>query len=198
MLHTGQNEIDGIPVEVVRKSCRRINIRVRADGVVNVTVPRWWATLRAGEAFLRSQWSWVLKSRARVLKRAAVTVAPISEDQLGSFRILLAELNEKWAARAGERNVTWKIRRVKSVWGCCHWRSRYITYNAELARAPRDLVEYVVAHEYAHFAVRGHGPAFHSLMDERLPGWKDLRRRLNRHEWGEVAPTYVQGELPGL
>jgi len=25
-------------------------------------------------------------------------------------------------------------------------------------------------------------------MDERLPGWKELRKRLNRWEWGSAAP----------
>ena len=87
------------------------------------------------------------------------------------------------AARLGERDVTWRIRKVKSVWGCCHWRTRYITYNEALAYAPRELVEYVVVHELTHFAVHGHGPAFYALMDARLPGWKELRKRLNRCDW---------------
>ena len=46
MLHTGQNIVNGVPVEVVRKSIRRINIRVMPDGCVKVSVPRRWATLR--------------------------------------------------------------------------------------------------------------------------------------------------------
>ena len=45
----------------------------------------------------------------------------------------------------------------------------------------------MVAHEYTHFAVRNHGPKFRALMDERLPGWQTLRRRLNRREWGETS-----------
>ena len=32
MLHSGHNEIEGVPVEVVRKRIRRINIRVAPDG----------------------------------------------------------------------------------------------------------------------------------------------------------------------
>ena len=44
----------------------------------------------------------------------------------------------------------------------------------------------MVAHEYTHFAVHNHGPKFRALMDERLPGWQTLRRRLNRREWGET------------
>lgn len=188
MIHAGTNEIDGVSVEVVRKRCRRINLRVDSDGRVHLTVPKWWATLREGEAFLKSKWNWIMKTRANVLSRPTAAHAPVTESDLESLRTLLTELNDKWSVRLGEKNVTWKIRRVKSLWGCCHWRDRYITYNAELAHAPRELVEYVVVHEFTHFDVHGHGPKFYALMDERLPGWKELRKRLNRREWGGTAP----------
>ena len=177
MLHTGLNAFDGIPVQVVRKRIRCINLRVGADGVVHLSVPLAWATLREGEAFLRAKWKWVVATRAKQLSRPAAR-APATEEELAALAGLLRELNDRWAARLGETGVAWRIRRVKSVWGCCHWRARYITYNAELARAPRELVEYVVVHEYTHFAAHSHGPDFYALMDARLPGWKDLRRRL--------------------
>ena len=188
MLHTGRNEIDGVPVEVVRKRIRRINLRVAADGTVCLSVPKWWATLREGEAFLRAKWAWVLKVRARVLARPPAARAPVTDAELEALRTLLGELNDKWSARVGEKGVAWKIRKVKSLWGCCHWRDRYITYNAELAHTPRELVEYVVVHEYTHFAAHDHGPRFYALMDERLPGWQALRRRLNRREWDAARP----------
>ena len=197
MLHSGPNEVDGVPVEVVRKRIRRINLRVAADGTVCLSVPKWWATLREGEAFLREKWNWVRKVRGKVLARPAETRAPVTESELEALRALLDDLNVQWALRVGEKDVTWKIRKVKSLWGCCHWRPRYITYNAELAHAPRDLVEYVVVHEYTHFAVHDHGPRFYALMDERLPGWQTLRRRLNRREWGETAlNAQTCSELP--
>jgi len=203
VIHTGTNEIDGVSVEVVRKRCRRINLRIGSDGRVRLTVPKWGATLRAGESFLKSKWSWVLKTRARVLSSPAVAHAPVTESDLEALRTLLTELNGTWSLRLDQKNVTWKIRKVKSLWGCCHWRDRYITYNAELAHAPRELVEYVVVHEFTHFDVHGHGPKFHALMDERLPGWKELRKRLKRCEWGKVVPaaplrTFVQDSLPGF
>ena len=192
MLHNGPNEVDGIPVEVIRKRIRRYNLRVDSDGTVKLSVPKWWGTLRQAEFFLLEKWGWVQKTRAEVLTRPAATRAPVTEAELEALRSLLGELNATWAARVGEDGVSWKIRRVKSLWGCCHWRDRYITYNAELARAPRDLVEYVVAHEYTHFAVHNHGPKFHALMDERLPGWQTLRKRLNRREWGETRQDAPQ------
>ena len=67
MLHSGPNVVGGVPVEVVRKRIRRINVRVAADGTVCLSVPMWWATLRQGEDFLRSKWKWVVKTRAEVL-----------------------------------------------------------------------------------------------------------------------------------
>ena len=192
MLHSGHNEIEGVPVEVVRKRIRRINIRVAADGTVCLSVPKWWATLRQGEEFLRSKWKWVQKVRGEVLARPAATRAPVTESELEALRTLLVELNDKWAVRVREFNVQWEIRKVSSLWGSCRWGSRRITYNSELARAPRDLVEYVVVHEYTHFAAHNHGPRFYALMDERLPGWQTLRRRLNRREWCETRQDAPQ------
>ena len=88
-----------------------------------------------------------------------------------------------WATLAqGEANVTWQIRAVKSMWGCCHWRTRRITYNAELANKPRELVEYVVVHELTHLVAHNHGSQFYALMNARLPGWKVLRRQLNSRQ----------------
>lgn len=186
MIHGGVNLIDGVPVEVVRKRIRRINIRVKADGRVLLSIPRWWSTLRQGEAFLREKWKWIAKVRAEVLSRPAAMLAPVSDEEIGRLRPVLDELNDLWATRLHESGVSWQIRRVKSVWGTCHVRKRQITYNAELARVPRELVEYVVVHEITHLQAANHGPRFYALMDERLPGWKILRRKLNKRDFEPI------------
>ena len=180
MLHSGHNEVEGVAVEVSRKRVRHVNIRIGADGVVKLSVPVWGATLAQGEAFLRQKWPWVVKSRARILARpSAASRPPVTADELKALHALLAELNADWAARLGVTAFTWHTRAMKSMWGCCHWRTRRISYNAELARVPRALVEYVVVHELTHFDAHDHGPGFRALMGARLPGWVDLRRQLN-------------------
>ena len=183
MLCVGHNEVDGIPVEVVRKRVRRINLRIAPDGTVRLSLPNRGVTLAQGEAILKEKWDWTLKTRRAVLARPPALTMPVTDTARAALSALLDELNGTWAARLGERDVTWRIRKVKSIWGCCHWRTRYITYSEALAHAPRELVEYVVVHELTHFVVHGHGPAFYALMDARLPGWKELRRRLNRCSW---------------
>ena len=52
MLHSGDNLVMGVPVAVERKRIRRINIRIGRDGVVRLSIPKWWATLKDGEDFL--------------------------------------------------------------------------------------------------------------------------------------------------
>lgn len=189
VLHSGHNEFDGLPVEVVRKRIRRINLRVAADGTVCLSVPKWWATLREGEEFLREKWKWVLKTRAEILARSAEKRTPVTEAELVALKGLLEELNDKWSFELRQFNVRWDVRKVSSFWGSCKWGSRRITYNEELAHAPRELVEYVVIHEYTHFDAHDHGPRFYALMDERLPGWQALRKRLNKREWTALAPS---------
>lgn len=166
-------------------------------GKVVLSVPPHGATLHQAEDFLVSKLNWVRRTRAKVLARPPVAaLPPVTEAELANLRTLLAELNAKWSALVGEPDVAWKIRAVKTVWGCCHWRDRYITYNAELARKPRELVEYVVVHEFTHFAVHNHGPDFQRLMDQRLPGWKALRKRLNARETREPVAPEPQPETP--
>lgn len=193
MLHAGFNLIEGIPVEVVRKRVRRISIRVEADGGVRLAVPVTWATLREGEAFFRSKLKWVRRTREEALRRPLPQTVPVLEEELEALRGRLAELHALWTARLGETGVTWKLRRMKSIWGSCHFLSRRITYNTELAHAPRELVEYVVVHELTHLVAHNHGPSFYRHMDERLPGWEELRRRLNKREFlvDKVPPPPV-------
>ena len=203
MIRSGENVIEGIPVEVVRKRIRRINIRIHSDGRVSLSVPKWWyppsesesrqrcpsrgATLKEAETFLKSKWGWVLKTRSEVLSRPPVVRAPVTDEECKALMVTLKELNDEWSKRLGETNVIWKIRRMKTLWGSCHFRKRHIVYSAELAHVPRPMIEYVVVHELTHLKAHNHGSQFYALMDERLPGWKLLRRKLNKRDFGEKA-----------
>ena len=76
MLHAGDNIVGGMPVEVIRKRIRRINLRVTPEGTVRLSIPACRATLREGEAFLRSKLDWVRKNRVAILARPAPHARP--------------------------------------------------------------------------------------------------------------------------
>ena len=196
MIHNGENVVRGVPVIVRRKRIRRINIRIGADGIVSVSLPLYWTTLKDAEEFLLSKWDWVVKTRAESLQRPRVERTPVSTEERESLTSLLEELMREWCGRLGEPGVTWKTRALKSIWGSCHWQKRVITYNTELVRKPRNQVEYVVVHELSHLQVHDHGPRFQALMDARLPNWRILRQTLNHSPSNPNAQTPADPNTP--
>ena len=181
-LKIGDNIADGIPVTVVRRRAKRMIIRVKQGGEVVLTIPQWRATVAEGADFLASKWEWVLSTRERILAHPAPVVREPAPEEIASLVSLIGELHANWCARLGENGVEWRLRRMKSRWGVCHYMKRRVTYAQMLALKGQDEVEYVVVHELTHLKAHGHGPKFKALMDERLPDWRQRRKRLNGKE----------------
>ena len=67
--------------------------------------------------------------------------------------------------------------------------ARTIRLNTELAKKPRECLEYLVVHEMVHLLEPTHNARFTGLLDRFLPQWGHCREALNRlpvrHErWG--------------
>ena len=179
MLKEGENRVDGVRVEVVRRRQKRINLRVGRDGSVRMSVPVWGGGgMGAAEAFLREQWGWVMRTRAKALATPATAARKATAEEMAELWRVLGELHGAWCAKLGERGVSWRLSTMKSRWGVCNWSKRSIGYSTMLATKPRELVEYVVVHELTHLQAHDHGPWFQTLMSQRLPGWRVLRKRL--------------------
>jgi len=98
-------------------------------------------------------------------------------------------LIEKWEAALEVSASQLHIQRMKTRWGSCNPRARSIRLNSELAKKPRECLEYIVVHELVHLLEPSHNARFISLMDKFMPNWKQHRAELNRiplsHvEWG--------------
>ena len=98
----------------------------------------------------------------------------------GRLTEILARLLARWTAAMGEAPVRWDLRRMKSRWGSCASRKRFIRFNLQLAEQPVECIEYVVVHELAHLSVQNHSPAFWSVVARHLPDWHARRAILNR------------------
>lgn len=91
----------------------------------------------------------------------------------------LPSLLDKWQQRLKVRANHIFVQRMKTRWGGCNPQTRNIRLNTELAKKPRDCLEYVLIHELAHLITRHHDAGFVALMDRWLPHWRAARRRLN-------------------
>ncbi|HOG92756.1 MAG TPA: M48 family metallopeptidase, partial [Opitutaceae bacterium] len=82
------------------------------------------------------------------------------------------------------------IQRMKTKWGSCNHRARTIRLNTDLAKKPRECLEYLVVHEMAHLLEPTHNARFVELMDRFLPKWQHRREVLNRLPVRQEAWAY--------
>lgn len=89
-------------------------------------------------------------------------------------------LLSRWEPILGVKAEAVYVRRMKTKWGSCNPKARTIRLNTELAKKPRECLEYVVVHELVHLLEPTHNARFVALMDQFMPAWPHHRRVLNR------------------
>jgi len=96
------------------------------------------------------------------------------------LKVALPDLIEVLEKRIGVRVKELGIKKMKTKWGSCNPDARRIWVNLELAKKPKECLEYIVVHEMVHLLERHHNERFIALMDAMLPKWRSLRDDLNR------------------
>lgn len=100
------------------------------------------------------------------------------------YRQLLKEelpaLIAVWEPIMGVKVERFFVRKMKTKWGSCNPKKGYIRLNTDLAKKPRECLEYIVVHEMAHLLEPTHNSHFIDLMDHFLPKWQLYREELNR------------------
>lgn len=69
------------------------------------------------------------------------------------------------------------VRTMQSRWGSLS-QAGSMTLNANLVRAPRTCIEYVVTHELCHLLHHDHDANFYRLLGRVMPDWEQRKRRL--------------------
>jgi len=88
-------------------------------------------------------------------------------------------LLKKWQSILDSPVSHYRIKRMKTKWGACNTEAHRIWINLELAKKPVQCLEYVIAHELAHFIERYHNDRFVAILDRHLPQWRLRRAELN-------------------
>ncbi len=95
-------------------------------------------------------------------------------------RETVSDLLSKWEPVLRVKTKEFLVRRMKTRWGSCNSSARRILLNTELAKKPRECLEYVLVHELVHLLEPTHNARFVSLMDQYMPSWRTQRAALNR------------------
>jgi predicted metal-dependent hydrolase len=117
-----------------------------------------------------------VRQGADTAKRQAI----LEEWHREQLRDAVLPLIEKWERLMGVGVRRFFVRRMKTKWGSCNPRLGSIRLNTDLARKPRECLEYIVVHEMVHLIEPTHNARFVALMDQFMPRWESHRQVLNR------------------
>ena len=223
MIRTVCTELGEVSFELQRKRVKNINLRVRSDGTVYVSVP-YRVSYAQAEDFVKRNGRFIFSALEKMRKAQAaestvcylgheVEVSAVVGEKIGgalqgnklvltvredsheertaaldkwrkeeSERVFPAVCREKLEAfRKNGYDIPFpKIccRKMKSRWGSCTAGKGKITLNTMLIEKPMICIEYVVAHELAHFVVQDHSDRFYKVMDKVMPEHRGIRRMM--------------------
>lgn len=71
-----------------------------------------------------------------------------------------------------------KLTRMQKQWGSCS-PAGTINLSSDLIKAPRDCVDYVIAHELCHLREHNHSKKYYALLDVSCPNWRHTKAKLD-------------------
>jgi predicted metal-dependent hydrolase len=180
---------------------KTIGIRVTGRFEVEVLSPRGLGAARIEET-LQRKGAWILRHAgtfkpprpieegeripylgelvpipARVLNAPADRRAALLKHYKKEAKRVVGERVEHWGGVMGLRPRKVLIKENRSSWGTCTPKNT-LNFSYRLVMAPLPVVDYVVVHELAHLAHRGHTNAFWNTVSRYVPGVKEKRRWL--------------------
>ena len=103
-----------------------------------------------------------VRSRTDTPKRQTI----LEEWQREQLRNAVPPLIEKWERLMGVKVRRFFVQRMKTKWGSCNHRAGSIRLNTDLARKPRECLEYIVVHEMVHLLEPTHSPRFLAIRSK--------------------------------
>ena len=175
---TVPSEYGTITYTLEKKRIKNLNLRLRGEGEIFLSVPMGCSASQADE-FIRSRSGWIMSHLRRCEERPQAELLP----ELGRqecYAVLHRALERVYplVIPYGVSMPELKIRKMRSQWGNCHWTQGYITLNTALHRCPEHLRDYVALHELVHFIHHDHGAGFYAVMDRLMPDWRGRRVEL--------------------
>ena len=186
----GQGQV--LEYELTRKEVKNINIRVKPDGRVLVS-----ANNRVSATYIddliRQKESFIVRAKENYAKNKA-NMTPMDREahrkelmkrypkeyQFQFFSQICGETREVFQRHGYSAPFTeLKIRYMTARWGSCQPGKGIVTLNSCLMEKPRQAVEYVVLHEFAHFVHPNHSKDFYALVESLMPDWKERKALLN-------------------
>jgi predicted metal-dependent hydrolase len=176
----------GQPDYIRHPRARRYIVRVRSDGTVRVTIPR-WGSKRDAVAFADQQRGWIERQLARLQAERAEPREQLSEEESHALRARAKrELPDRLLQLAGQfglRVSRVSVRNQQWRWGSCS-PNGHICLNWRLVAMPDWVRDYVIVHELMHLKRLDHSQKFWKLVAAACPQYQEARAWLRKYQRG--------------
>ena len=173
----------GVCYTLTRRRVRNINLRVRADGSVAASASA-RVPISYVDAFVAARADWVRAAQAKAAARrereaAEQPALPTKQAALAHMQALCRAYYPQFAAICpGGHMPKIAVRDMNTRWGSCSLRTGTLAFARRLCVMPMPAQEYVVVHEFCHFAHPNHGPAFWAVVERAMPDYKQREKLL--------------------
>lgn len=93
----------------------------------------------------------------------------------------IEDIMEKTRKMLGIAPEDYEIRKMEKTLGKCE--DGKITIAPELMQYKREVIEYVVAHEFCHLKYKTHGKRFYQIIEKYIPEYKKYEREIQEFEY---------------
>ncbi len=174
-------EIEDVGLVNFKRSYRakRLILRIKEDGSINVSVPRGVTSDKAiNFVIAKTQWinktfqkmSLLKKQRENSSKKINLIEKDIAKQIIIDRVVVLANRFDFSYGRIFIKNQ-------KTIWGSCSSKNN-LNFNYKIASLPKDLMDYVILHELVHTKVKNHSELFWNTLDKYIKNSKSLRKEL--------------------
>lgn len=176
------NEMENtIQYELTPKKVKNIIIRVKANGVVAVTMP-YRMSKKKVDAFVQSKAEWIRMMQKKLANQQRIDVDALEWNRQKEQYLRDILLREYELFRAYHIPMpTVRFCSMISRYGSCCKAKASITLNKVLADLPLECAEYVAAHELAHLVEANHSRRFYQVLDTVMSDHRIREKRLREY-----------------
>lgn len=93
----------------------------------------------------------------------------------------IEDLMERTRKMLGIAPEEYEVEKMNGLLGKCV--NGKITINPELMQYKKEVIEYVVAHEFCHLKYKTHGKRFYEIIEKYMPDYKKYEREIQNYEY---------------
>lgn len=164
---------------LIRSRRRSLCLEVKA-GKLLVRAPQ-LVGQKTIDNFVSEKEDWVKKKIAESRRRRQKKKIPSPRSKAKLIDKLKKYLREALPrlCKSDLRGYRVRVKIYRSKWGSCSRKT--LSFNAKLALAPCEVVDYVIIHEIAHIKHKNHGRRFWREVEKRCSNYRKLRKWLAKN-----------------